>query len=207
MLQLRLSKRNLARGRAAGWRPVIRDRSDMMRDCLASSIRQKANLYAEQANLGFRSTSAYGAGRPYQLALRGSHILRGGSGKEAARIVAKWVVNKSLPAPPMLLTAEQPDALAGIRVDLGAIFVSIELSKSTWPIASLLAERLPRSIELTYTQVIDANWPGRWIGLKYLRGPAKGVPSPHGSHPGGGLLSRRVIRTVFSDEGQLSRGS
>lgn len=37
----------------------------------------------------------------------------------------------------MLLTAEQPHALAAIRVDLCAIFVSIELSKSTRLISAL----------------------------------------------------------------------
>jgi transposase len=37
----------------------------------------------------------------------------------------------------MLVTADQPEAPAAIRVDLGAIFVSMELSKSTWLITSL----------------------------------------------------------------------
>ena len=37
----------------------------------------------------------------------------------------------------MLMTADQPDAPAAIRIDLGAIFVSMELSKSTWLITSL----------------------------------------------------------------------
>lgn len=37
----------------------------------------------------------------------------------------------------MLVTADQPEAPAAIRVDLGAIFVSLELSKSTWLITSL----------------------------------------------------------------------
>jgi transposase len=37
----------------------------------------------------------------------------------------------------MLVTAERPEAPAAIRTDLGAIFVSMELSKSTWLITSL----------------------------------------------------------------------
>lgn len=37
----------------------------------------------------------------------------------------------------MLVTADQPEAPAAFRVDLGAIFVSLELSKSTWVITSL----------------------------------------------------------------------
>ncbi len=37
----------------------------------------------------------------------------------------------------MLTTADKPDAPAAIRVDLGAIFVSLELSKSTWLVTSL----------------------------------------------------------------------
>ena len=37
----------------------------------------------------------------------------------------------------MLVTAERPKAPAAIRTDLGAIFVSMELSKSTWLITSL----------------------------------------------------------------------
>ncbi|MEZ2133173.1 MULTISPECIES: IS110 family transposase [unclassified Sinorhizobium] len=35
------------------------------------------------------------------------------------------------------MTADQPEAHAAIRVDLGAIFVSLELSKSTWLVTSL----------------------------------------------------------------------
>ena len=37
----------------------------------------------------------------------------------------------------MLVKADQPEAPAAIRVELGAIFVSLELSKSTWLITSL----------------------------------------------------------------------
>lgn len=37
----------------------------------------------------------------------------------------------------MLVTANRPEALAAIRVDLGAIFISLELSKSTWLITCL----------------------------------------------------------------------
>ncbi len=37
----------------------------------------------------------------------------------------------------MILPTDQPETLATIRVDLGAIFVSLELSKSTWLITSL----------------------------------------------------------------------
>ena len=37
----------------------------------------------------------------------------------------------------MLVTADQPETPAAIRVDLGAIFISLELSKSTWLITSL----------------------------------------------------------------------
>jgi transposase len=37
----------------------------------------------------------------------------------------------------MLVTADQPELPSAIRVDLGAIFVSLELSKSTWLVTSL----------------------------------------------------------------------
>lgn len=37
----------------------------------------------------------------------------------------------------MFVTADHPEAPAAIRVDLGAIFVSLELSKSTWLVTSL----------------------------------------------------------------------
>jgi transposase len=37
----------------------------------------------------------------------------------------------------MLMSADQPETPAAIRVDLGAIFISLELSKSTWLITSL----------------------------------------------------------------------
>ena len=37
----------------------------------------------------------------------------------------------------MLITADQPKTPAAIRVELGAIFVSLELSKSTWLVTSL----------------------------------------------------------------------
>src|ERR1700733_7455072 len=36
-----------------------------------------------------------------------------------------------------MFVADRPHAPAGIRIDLGAIFVSMELSKSTWLITSL----------------------------------------------------------------------
>jgi len=37
----------------------------------------------------------------------------------------------------MLRASDRPHSLAAIRIDLGAIFVSVELSKSTWLITSL----------------------------------------------------------------------
>ena len=36
-----------------------------------------------------------------------------------------------------MLAVDQPHAPAAIRIDLGAIFVSMELSKSTWLVTSL----------------------------------------------------------------------
>lgn len=36
----------------------------------------------------------------------------------------------------MLVTADRPEAATAIRTDLGAIFISMELSKSTWLITS-----------------------------------------------------------------------
>jgi transposase len=36
-----------------------------------------------------------------------------------------------------MLAVDQPHAPAAIRIDLGAIFVSLELSKSTWLVTSL----------------------------------------------------------------------
>jgi transposase len=46
----------------------------------------------------------------------------------------------------MLMAVDQPEAPAAIRVDLGAIFVSLELSKSTWLVTSLApgSERISR---------------------------------------------------------------
>lgn len=48
-----------------------------------------------------------------------------------------------------MLAADQPNAPAAIRIDLGAIFVSMELSKSTWLITSLspgAGERMSKHI-------------------------------------------------------------
>lgn len=48
-----------------------------------------------------------------------------------------------------MLAADQPHAPAAIRIDLGAIFVSMELSKSTWLITSLspgVGERMSKHI-------------------------------------------------------------
>src|SRR4051794_1564174 len=50
--------------------------------------------------------------------------------------------------PIMLMPAAQPETPAAIRVDLGAIFVSLELSKSTWLVTSLApgSEKISRHI-------------------------------------------------------------
>ena len=50
--------------------------------------------------------------------------------------------------PIMLMPAAQPETPAAIRVDLGAIFVSLELSKSTWLVTSLApgSEKMSRHI-------------------------------------------------------------
>lgn len=48
-----------------------------------------------------------------------------------------------------MFAADQPHAPAAIRIDLGAIFVSMELSKSTWLITSLspgAGERMSKHI-------------------------------------------------------------
>ena len=37
----------------------------------------------------------------------------------------------------MFKTVERPDAPAAIRMDIGAIFVSLELSRSTWLFTSV----------------------------------------------------------------------
>jgi transposase len=37
----------------------------------------------------------------------------------------------------MQIIADRPEALSAIRSDLGAIFISLELSRSTWLITSL----------------------------------------------------------------------
>ncbi|MBP1884550.1 DNA-binding transcriptional LysR family regulator [Ensifer mexicanus] len=44
---------------------------------------------------------------------------------------------KSLWRPTMLTTADQPEAPAAIRIDFGAVLVSLELSKSIWLVTSL----------------------------------------------------------------------
>ncbi len=48
----------------------------------------------------------------------------------------------------MLMPAAQPETPTAIRVDLGAIFVSLELSKSTWLVTSLApgSEKISRHI-------------------------------------------------------------
>jgi transposase len=48
----------------------------------------------------------------------------------------------------MLMPAAQPETPAAIRVDLGAIFVSLELSTSTWLVTSLApgSEKISRHI-------------------------------------------------------------
>ena len=48
----------------------------------------------------------------------------------------------------MFMPADQPETPAAIRVDLGAIFVSLELSKSTWLVTSLApgSEKISRHI-------------------------------------------------------------
>src|SRR3954462_4400588 len=64
----------------------------------------------------------------------------------ATRFHEEWIVTCAVAemdrstfiwGPIMLMPAAQPETSTAIRVDLGAIFVSLELSKSTWLVTSL----------------------------------------------------------------------
>jgi transposase len=65
----------------------------------------------------------------------------------------------------MLVTAEQPEAPAAIRVDLGAIFVSLELSKSTWLVTSLS----PGSEKMSRHSVVGGDIAGLFTCFANLR--------------------------------------
>src|SRR3954465_10555823 len=75
----------------------------------------------------------------------------------AQRFHEEWIVTCAVAemdrstflwGPIMLMPAAQPETPAAIRVDLGAIFVSLELSKSTWLVTSLApgSEKISRHI-------------------------------------------------------------
>ncbi len=65
----------------------------------------------------------------------------------------------------MLVTADKPEASAAIRVDLGAIFVSLELSKSTWLVTSLS----PGSEKLSRHTVVGGDVAGLFACFGELR--------------------------------------
>jgi transposase len=69
----------------------------------------------------------------------------------------------------MLVTADQPEAHAAIRVDLGAIFVSLELSKSTWLLTSLA----PGSEKMSRHSIAGGDIAGLFTCFADLRNKAR----------------------------------
>jgi transposase len=65
----------------------------------------------------------------------------------------------------MLLSAYQPDTPAAIRTDLGAIFISLELSKSTWLITALA----PGSEKMSRHSVAGGDLAGMFACFSELR--------------------------------------
>jgi transposase len=65
----------------------------------------------------------------------------------------------------MLLAADNPEAHAVIRVDLGAIFISLELSKSTWLVNSLT----PGSGKMSRHSVPGSDIAGLFVVFNDLR--------------------------------------
>jgi transposase len=63
------------------------------------------------------------------------------------------------------MTAEQPTAPAAIRVDLGAIFISLELSKSRW----LVTSQSPGSAKMSRHTVLGGDMPALKACLNALR--------------------------------------
>ena len=75
----------------------------------------------------------------------------------------------------MQTVADRPEALTAIRTDLGAIFVSLELSRSTWLITSLS----PGGGEKMSKQVVRGDVAGLLERFARLREKARG-PEQHG---------------------------
>lgn len=69
----------------------------------------------------------------------------------------------------MLLPADQPEARAAIRTDLGAIFVSLELSKSTWLVTALA----PGSEKMSRHNVAGGDTAGLFACFAELRRKAQ----------------------------------
>ena len=65
----------------------------------------------------------------------------------------------------MLLSAYKPDTPAAIRTDLGAIFISLELSKSTWLITALA----PGSEKMSRHSVAGGDLAGMFACFSELR--------------------------------------
>jgi transposase len=65
----------------------------------------------------------------------------------------------------MLMTVDQPEAHAAIRVDFGVIFVSLELSKSTWLVTSLA----PASGKMSRNSIPGGDIAGLFTVLTDLR--------------------------------------
>ncbi|WP_454883258.1 IS110 family transposase [Sphingomonas oryzagri] len=65
----------------------------------------------------------------------------------------------------MLVTADRPEAHAAIRIELGAIFVSLELSKSTWLVTSLS----PGSEKMSRHTVVGGDKAGLLVCFSDLR--------------------------------------
>jgi transposase len=72
----------------------------------------------------------------------------------------------------MLMAVDQPEAPAAIRVDLGAIFVSLELSKSTWLVTSLA----PGSERISRHTVTGGDTSGLFACFADLRKKAQAAP-------------------------------
>ena len=85
----------------------------------------------------------------------------------------------------MPVTVDQSAAPAAIRVDLGAIFVSLELSKSTWLVTSLSPGSAKKMSRHT---VVGGDIAGLFTRLgrfaRQRRRPDRGKLYPSGRDPG-----------------------
>src|SRR5260370_40875221 len=90
----------------------------------------------------------------------------------------------------MQIITDRPQALTAIRTDLGAIFISLELSRSTWLITSLSpggGEKM--STHTVRTGDVAGLW-ARFSQLKDIAGPHGAGRSNHRDSGGG---ARRIL--------------